>query len=40
MSTFANIEDPDEMHLCISSGSILFVKIKKDPHTKEYNFFF
>ena len=35
-STFANSEDPDEMqHICcISSGSNLFVKVKKNLQTE------
>ena len=41
MSTFANREDPDEMqhNCCISSGSTLFVKVKKDFQTKNTIFF-
>ena len=38
MSTIANNEAPDEMQH-ISSGSGLFVKVKKDLQTKEYNIF-
>ena len=38
IGNFTNNEDPDEK--CgISSGSTLFIKVKKDLHTKEYNIF-
>ena len=40
MSTFANSEDPGEMqHNVASLGCILFVKVKKNLQTKEYNIF-
>ena len=41
MRTFANSEDPDEMqhNSCITSGSILFAKEKKDLQAKYYNIF-
>ena len=41
MSTLANNEDPDEMRhtAAFSSASTLFVKVKKDLQTKEYNIF-
>ena len=39
MSTFANNEGPDEMQHN-SSESTLFVNVKKNLQTKEYNIFF
>ena len=39
VGTFANSEDPDEMQHNAAFHQCLFVKVKKDLLTKEYNIF-
>ena len=41
MGTFTSNENPDEMHMkSISSGSTLYVNVKKRSSAKKYNIFF